>query len=207
MKAIQHYLVCIFLLISGCGGTYFTEKQSQELSRSVYATADSFEHARLDLTDKYISQTTRLVVPPKERIPIQAVHKKSSTSVTGSSTSTNTSSQRVLVVPEKFKNDQVIIVGSSEYTQLLKDKETYMQIAQDNANLQKHVQEVDKRLQENDLVNNLMIKQIASLKEQLKDKELTISQKNSTIFKLWTSLITLVVGFGVCVWLRIKGIL
>ena len=63
MKRILFVVFCF--LFSSC--TIYTEKQSQALSRTIYATKDSLDEARIDLADKYSAEATRLVKPPKKK--------------------------------------------------------------------------------------------------------------------------------------------
>jgi hypothetical protein len=114
------------LLLTSC--TVYTEKQSEALSRSVYATKDSLDNARLDLADTYVNESVRIVKPPKKRIEIQPVYKKTTIDTISSQSKvkpTIINKQRVLIIPEKYKNDTVVVVSSEEYQQLLKDKETF----------------------------------------------------------------------------------
>jgi uncharacterized protein YgbK (DUF1537 family) len=62
------YLVCL----SSC--TVYTEKQSEAVSQSVYATKDSIDNARIDLAEEYINQAVKLIKPPKNRIDIQPIY-------------------------------------------------------------------------------------------------------------------------------------
>jgi hypothetical protein len=73
---MNKYLIyfLLFLFLPAC--TVYTEKQSQALSRTVYATKDSLDQARIDLADKYSTETIRLVKPPKKRVEIPPVYKK-----------------------------------------------------------------------------------------------------------------------------------
>ena len=52
------------LLLNACVSTKYVEKQSPELSASVYAVQDSIWNGRFDLAEFYSAETTRLVVPP-----------------------------------------------------------------------------------------------------------------------------------------------
>jgi len=65
-------LVATALLLSGC--TVYTEKQSEAVSQTVYATKDSIDNARIDLAEQYINETVKLIKPPKKRIDIQPVY-------------------------------------------------------------------------------------------------------------------------------------
>lgn len=188
------------LLLTSC--TVYTEKQSEALSRSVYATKDSLDNARLDLADNYINETTRIVKPPKKRIDIKPVYKKTIDTISSQSKLSPTiiNKQRVLIIPEKYKNDTVVVVSSEEYQQLLKDKETYEQIEKDNKILIETKQLVDQELIRQMEYNEKMVKDLNIMQKKLVEKDLAILKRNIIIVILLAS----IVG---ATYLRIKGIL
>ena len=176
----------------------YTEKQSEALSRSVYATKDSLESARLDLADTYANESTRIVRPPKQRIDIKPVYKKSIDNTTAIPTVIN--KQRALIIPEKYKSDAVIVVSSEEYQQLLKDKETYEQIEKDNASLVETKKLIDNELIRQMEYNDKMIRDLNVMQRKLVEKDLAILQRNVVI-------VLLLLTIGGATYLRIKGIL
>ncbi len=180
----------------------YTEKQSEALSRSVYATKDSLDNARLDLADNYINESTRIVKPPKKRIDIQPVYKKNIDNISSQSKikPTIVNKQRVLIIPEKYKNDTVVVVSSEEYQLLLKDKETYAQIEKDNASLVETKKIVDEELIRQLENNDKMVKDLNIMQKKLVEKDLAILQRNVVI----VILLALMSG---ATYLRIKGIL
>lgn len=194
---IIFFLIFIF---SGC--TVYTEKQSEALSRVVYATKDSLESARIDLADKYSTESTRLVKPPKNRIDVRAVYKKNIDNVTSSNKVTPTiiNKQRVIVAPEKYKNDTLVVVSSEEYQQLLKDKETFAQIEKDNAQLIETKNVVDQELVRQMEYNDKMVRDLNLMQRKLVEKDLAILQRSIII-------VTLLGSIAVGIYLRIKGIL
>jgi len=185
MKILLLPIVSFFLL--SC--TVYTEKQSEALSKTVYAAKDSLDSARLDLTDNYLTEASRIVRPPKERIEIKSIY-KSSTIEQGK--------KRVLVVPEKYKNDTVIVVSSIEYDQLLKDKEVYKQIQEDNTRLIETKKTVDEELIKQQEYNNKMDKDLNNMQRKLVEKDLAILQRNIVI-----ALLSLIIAFGI--YIRFKG--
>ena len=192
------YASCLSMLfLTSC--TVYTEKQSEALSRSVYATKDSIDYARIDLADYYISESIRLVRPPKERVSIQSVYKKDEVS-TEKKVDTVVNKQRVLLIPEKYKSDKVITVNSQEYEQLLKDKETSIQLEKDFTSITKTKQLVDAELVRQMEYNDKMIKDLNIMQKKLVEKDLAILQRNILIVFL-LSLI------AIATYLRIKGIL
>ena len=193
-------LLFSILFLNSC--TVYTEKQSEALSRSVYATKDSLENARLDLADNYVNESTRIVKPPKKRIDIQPVYKKTIDTISSQSKIKPTiiNKQRVLIIPEKYKNDTVVVVSSEEYQQLLKDKETYEQIQKDNKTLTETKKLVDEELIRQMEFNDKMIKDLNIMQKKLVEKDLAILQRNIIIVLLLSSI-------GGATYLRIKGIL
>lgn len=193
-------LIVCCLVASSC--TVYTEKQSEALSRTIYATKDSLEQARIDLADKYSTETTRLVKPPKKRIDIPPVYKKTIDVITSQSKHSPTyiDKQRVLIIPEKYKADTVVVVSSKEYEDLLKDKETYEQIRKDFENLNAARSQVDEELIRQVEYNEKMIKDLNVMQKKLVEKDLAILQRNIII-------IILLLIIGGATYLRIKGIL
>jgi hypothetical protein len=198
LKFFYILILCIF--VSSC--TIYTEKQSEALSRSVYATKDSLDNARLDLVDTYANESTRIVRPPKQRIDIKPVYKKNIDNITSQSKVKPTiiNKQRVLIIPEKYKNDTVVVVSSEEYQQLLKDKETYEQIEKDNASLVETKKLVDEELIRQMEYNDKMVRDLNIMQKKLVEKDLAILQRNILIIVLLTAI-------GGATYLRIKGIL
>lgn len=198
LKFFYILILCIF--VSSC--TIYTEKQSEALSRSVYATKDSLDNARLDLADTYANESTRIVRPPKQRIDIKPVYKKNIDNITSQSKVKPTiiNKQRVLIIPEKYKNDTVVVVSSEEYQQLLKDKETYEQIEKDNASLVETKKLVDEELIRQMEYNDKMVRDLNIMQKKLVEKDLAILQRNILI-------IILLAAIGGATYLRIKGIL
>lgn len=198
MRYILLGVFCFF--ISSC--TIYTEKQSQALSRTIYATKDSLDEARVDLADKYSTEATRLVKPPKKRVEIPPVYKKNIPVISSQSKNSPVyiNKQRVLVIPEKYKSDTVVVVSSKEYEELLKDKETFAQIKKDFENLTEVRSQVDQELIRQIEYNDKMIKGLNIMQKKLVEKDLAILQRNIIIA-------VLLLTIGGATYLRIKGIL
>lgn len=190
----------LLLLIVSC--TVYTEKQSEALSKSVYATRDSIDNARIDLADEYIKQAVRIVKPPKNQIPIKGVYKKTIDTIASQSkhSPVTVNKKRVVIVPEQYKNDTVVVVNSEEYAQLLKDKETFEQIAKENRVLQETRKLVDEELIRQMEFNDKMVKDLNLMQKKLAEKDLAILHKNILI-------IVLILLVGGATYLRIKGVL
>lgn len=192
-------LLSLVLVTTSC--TVYTEKQSEALSSSIYAAKDSMDVARIDLADKYVEESTRLVRPPKKRINIQSVYKKNTNTAPDDKTSlTSNAKQRVVVIPEKYRTDAVIVVSSAEYQELLKDKETYEQIKADNASLLDVKKAVDEELIQQMNNRDKMVNDLNVMQKKLIEKDLAILRRNIFI-------VVLIGSIGAGVYLRLKGIL
>lgn len=193
-------------LIVGC--TIYTEKQSEALSRTVIATKDSLEKARVDLADAYIQQASRIVKPPKKRIEINSIYKTVTTNSTVNTLASsnkkspiyNTAKQRVVIIPEKYKNDTVVVVSSEEFNQLLKDKQVFEQLKKDTEHLQESKKLVDEELIRQMEYKDKMIRDLNIMQKKLVEKDLAILQRNVII-------VLLLATIGGATYLRIKGIL
>ena len=196
--------ICFLLLfVSSC--TIYTEKQTEALSRVVYASKDSLEAARIDLADQYVTETTRIIKPPKKRILIEAVYKKIDQHVNTISSSSKlnivpVNKQRTIIIPERFRNDTVVVVNTEEYQQLLKDKDTFAQIQRDTIGLLDAKKAVDEELIHQMGLKDKMINDLNVMQKKLVEKDLAILQRNIIILGLLAAM-------GGATYLRIKGIL
>lgn len=166
-------LFAIAFFVNGC--TVYTEKQSEAVSQSVYATKDSIDLARIDLAESYINETTKFINPPKKRIQINAIYQKP--------ISVNDSKQRIVIVPEQYKNDKVVVVNSTDYENLLKDKEIAAKLKKDNEALTKAKVDFDKeRQKQKEMTDKMVIK--------LNEQQKTILKQRLTI--LWEGIVIVV---------------
>lgn len=193
------FMVCLLLFGPAC--TVYTEKQSEALSKVVYASKDSMEAARIDLADRYITETTRIVRPPKTRIKIEPVYKHINTVSSGSKHEPIIiNKQRMVIIPDKYRADTVVVVSTEEYQQLLQDKETFAQIQQDNVGLSEAKQLVDNELIRQMNNRDKMITDLNIMQKKLVEKDLAILRRNILI-------VLLISTIGGATYLRIKGIL
>jgi len=167
-------LFAVIFLISGC--TVYTEKQTEAVSQSVYATKDSIDLARIDLAESYINETTKLINPPKKRIEISAIYQKP--------IQVNDSKQRIVIVPEKYKSDKVVVVNTTEYDNLLKDKEISKQLQKDNEILAKAKTEFDAERTKQQEMRDKMVKDLNIMQKKLVEKDLAILWRNIIIVVL-----------------------
>lgn len=196
---MKHKLLALTLLFTSC--TVYTEKQSEALSRNVYATNDSLNTARVDLAYYYSQETIRLVKPPKRRIDIQPVYEtqtqKSQTPVPASTIATNT---RVVMVPEQYKNDKVVVVNSVEYQELLKNKKIADQLKKDNQNVLEAKIATEKELEKQAEMTSKMIKDLNELQKKVIKKDLVI-------LRLWVAIAILLAIIGGYIYLRVSKLL
>lgn len=168
------FLFAIAFLVNGC--TVYTEKQTEAVSQSVYATKDSIDLARIDLAESYINETTKLINPPKKRIQINAVYQKP--------IQVNDSKQRIVIVPEQYKSDKVVVVNSTDYDNLLKDKDIAVQLKKDNELLTKARSEFDAERTKQQEMQNKMVKDLNIMQKKLLEKDLAILWRNIIIVAL-----------------------
>ena len=167
-------LFCSLFIFSGC--TVYTEKQTEAVSQSVYATKDSIDLARIDLAESYINETTKLISPPKKRIQISAVYQKP--------IQENDSKQRIVIVPEQYKSDKVVVVNSTDYDNLLKDKDIARQLKKDNEILTKARSEFNAERAKQQEMQNKMVRDLNVMQKKLVEKDLAILWRNIIIVAL-----------------------
>lgn len=196
----KYLLFLILLFLSAC--TVYTEKQSEALSKVAYATKDSIDAARIDLADQYASEVTRLIKPPKKRIEIKSVFKNfvEASEKYSKPVDNQVNKSRIVVIPEKYKNDTVVVVSSTEYDNLLKDKETFIQLNKDYQEVINVKSIVDNELITQKNFNDKMISDLNIMQKKLVEKDLAILQKNIVIIILLSTI-------GAATYLRIKGFL
>lgn len=178
---MKNILILSLFLISGC--TVYTEKQSEAVSRSVYATKDSLDNARVDLAQQYIVQTTELIKPPKKRIQINAIYTDddSATPVQVHSSKPNktqrvikygdkpvikpldkniSNKKEILMLPESYKNYKAVYVNSEEYKKLLEDKKAHDQLKWDYYNLNEEKKVTEAEAVKQKQMNDQMVKDL-----------------------------------------------
>jgi len=175
---MKRFLLLFTLLIASC--TYYTEKQSEALSQNVYATNDSLGKARVDLAYFYSNETTKFVKPPKHPVKINAVYQAGDV-VKNSKSAEKT---RVVIVPDQYRNDKVVVVGSTEYQELLKDREIKKQLEQDNKNMTKQLDINKDEIKKQNDMRDKMVKDLNHLQSEIYKKDLAILWRNIIIISL-----------------------
>lgn len=178
---MKQLLLLFVMLFASCSSTpVFT--QSPQVSSTAAAIKDSFDSARIDLADKYASALELLVTPPEKRVEIKPIYKDGN---------------RVAVIPEKYKGDTVIVVGTIEWNNLLKVKQVADQLAEDVKNLNGELERVREELiQQQQLKQDLAEKNIELTKD--------IQEAKSALFKRTTYLVGLLALIGIYVYLKIS---
>jgi hypothetical protein len=207
---MSKYTLALFAIFLMPSCVVYTEKQSEALSQAVYLADDSFEAGRFDVTDFAIDQAIRIVKIPKTRQTVNSVTvtqepskqlEKAATNNENTKTAhTSYEDKKVLLVPERFKDQEVIVVNSHEYQKLLEDKKTFTQLQGDYKTLQTLKKNIDDELTKQTEYNNQLIIKINSLKEE-------VANKNTLILKLYITIGGLIFTMVAGIYLRIKGIL
>ena len=104
-----------------------------------------------------------------------------------------------LVVPEKFRDAELLIEGSSEWTDLLQTKEFYKKLQVDHANLQKVTDSVNAEVVKQKQMSDKMVIALNELQKKCIAKDLRILQ-------LTVALVSFGLFFLLCAYLRIKGV-
>jgi hypothetical protein len=203
-----------FILLNGC--TVYTEKQSEAVSQTVYATQDAINDGRIDLADQYINEVTRIIKPPKHPIKIDAIYEDDQSTSSKSELLIKkkkkshpamrhprtrfvceaTSKKRVVVLPESFKNDKVVSVNSTEYNELLKNKKIADQLKQDNLNLSKEKTAVSDELTKQKQMADKMVKDLNYYQKEVYKLRLGI---------LWRDIALVVIVLLIAAWIYVKA--
>lgn len=168
MKVSTFAIFSLFLLFSGC--SVYTEKQSESVSRNVYATNDSIAKQRIDLAQFYSNQTTKFIKPPKKPIKIESVYLQDK--------------NRVVIVPAEYKNDKVVVVESAEYQELLKDSNIKQQLQREAAQKDDQLKFDNIELQKQKEMSDKMVKDLNFYQKEVYKLRLHGLWKNIIIFAL-----------------------
>jgi len=187
-------IFCLSLIFSGC--TIYTEKQSEAVSQNVYAANDAISKARIDLAQFYSNETTRFIKPPKHPIKISAIYQAGEVVKNGE----KAEKTRVVIVPDHYKNDKIVVVGSKDYNQLLQDSEIKKQLEEDNKIKDKQLKTNNDELAKQKQMSDKMVIDLNSMQKKLVQKDLVI-------LKLWIALVGTLIIFAGAIYLRVKGIL
>lgn len=177
-------ILLVFLLLAGCTTHIPVPQQSPEVSKIAYAIKDSFDSSRIDLADEYTNQLSYLIVPPASKIQISPIIKDG---------------KRTVILPEKFKDKNVVVVGTKEWDDLLKIKDIASQLAEDKSNLTEQLNSVQEELRKQNELKTQLIQDNADLKSE-------VDAVKAKLFKRTVYLVGLVLLVGAYFYIKIKGI-
>ena len=181
---MKNLLLLFVLLFAGCNSIPVIT-QSPQVSTTAAAIKDSFEAARIDLADKYASALELLVTPPEKRIEIKPIYKDGN---------------RVAVIPEKYRADNVVVVGTLEWNNLLKIKEVASQLALDVTNLNGELERVREELiQQQQIKQNLAESNIKLTEDNQK--------ANAALFRRTAYLVGLLGLIGIYIYIKISKVI
>ena len=156
---MKKVFLLIFIMLLGCR-TQIVEIPSPTVCQTAYAIKDSFEVARVDLADRYTTELIKLIIPPKERILIEPIVKDG---------------KRIAIIPEKYKDNSVVVVGSKEWDELKKIKSIADQLVNENKTLLEVIDTLENELRDQKQLTNEII---------AKNNELTL-ENNKLTAKVW----------------------
>jgi hypothetical protein len=186
------FLFAVLFLFSGC--TVYTEKQSEAVSQNVYATNDSISKARVDLAQFYSNETTRFIKPPKHPIKINAVYEAGEVAKNGQ----KAEKTRVVIVPDQYKNDKVVVVGSKDYDQLLQDSAIKKQLEEDNKVKDKQLKDNNAELTKQKQMSDKMVKDLNYYQKEVYKLRLSGLWKDIVI-------VALLVVIGTFIYIRVSA--
>jgi hypothetical protein len=174
---IKSILFATIFLLGGC--TVYTEKQSEAVSQNVYATNDSINSGRIDLATFYSAEVLKFIKPPKKKLKISTVYNKQG------------QQERVVIVPQQYKNDKVVVIGSDDYENLIKNKEINKQLLQDNKIKQDQLKSDEKEQLKQKQMSDKMVKDLNSQQKTIIKQRLAILWRDIII----VTLIVLIAGY------------
>jgi hypothetical protein len=177
---MKKLLLSVAIFLTSC--TYYTEKQSEAVSQNVYATNQALNKARVDLAWFYSNETTKFIVPPKHPIAIESVYEMGDVIKNPK----NTEKTRVVIIPDQYKNDKVVVVGSNDYNELLKDREIKKQLELDNKNKENQIIANNKELTKQKEMKDKMVSDLQHLQAEIYKKDRGIWVRNFIILGLLT---------------------
>ena len=160
------------------------------LKQTVHATKDSLYSERVDLALKYANSSATIVPEPKEKIKIEPILKINPKNPKGQKI-------RTIVVPEDYSGKEVVVVGSEQWDNLLKDAEN-AKVYKESLDLYKETaMSVSKQL--NDQINKALI-----LQKNIDGLHLKISQLETKVWKYKFILLMMGVIFVAWFYFKIK---
>jgi hypothetical protein len=178
---MKKILLLTALIITGC--TIYTEKQTESVSQNAYAVNDSLSKERVDLTWFYSNELCKFIKPPKHPISLDSVYITNKVVKDGKTVETKS---RVIIVPKCYGNDKVVVVGSAEYQDLLKDSALKKQFERDNFVMSRQIDSDNKELTKQKDMQDKMVKDLNHLQSEIYKKDRGIWIRNFVILGLST---------------------
>lgn len=174
-------LVAALFLLSGCATTpQYLERNSEALSRSVYATGDSLILGRVELAKTYNEAAQKLVSPPKQRIPIAPAR-----------AGTNS----VVTLPETYAGLHSVAAGSEDYKALTRAND-------ENKLLSDHLAEVEIERQKQFEIHNQLLKDYQSATIQIANQGKALAQKTLHIVILYIVICAILALIGLGIYMK-----
>jgi len=149
--------------------------KQERIAQGVYGTSDAIHVGRYDVAEKIIGDTTKLVLPPKQRIKIEPLTKK----VVNKDTKVVTQT-RYVVVPAA-EDGTVIRRDSDEYLNLLQDKDLLKKYQAGEEAWKSYSNKVEATLKDEAKNQERMIQTIEDQKKTIQKKDAAI--KNLTWYR------------------------
>lgn len=147
-------LILIFCFFGSCKTSTVITAPSSEIAVTATAIRDSFDSARIDLADNYSNALTQLIIPPSKRIQIEPIYKNG---------------KRVAIIPDKYREDNVVIVGTNDWNDLVKIKEVVTQLNADKTNLHTQILNIREELNKQQEIKEKLAADNNTLQIQIKD--------------------------------------
>jgi hypothetical protein len=163
---------------------------NETVSQQVYAIKDTAQQGRYDLLDTYIEQLARLTTPPSQAIQINILHDEQG--------------KRVALIPERFKDSNVIIVGSDAYDKLKKIESIAKIIAEENKTLKQTIAKTEEALRQKEKDIEELVEQKDTLEKDKAELSVEVSEKGKQILAkniTIAGILLLIVGY---LYLKIK---
>ena len=188
---MKKYLFLTLLLLSGCNTPRYIEKYSEPLKQAAYANNDSLVQARVDLAWHYSNELTKIIPPPKNRIVIKPLYAPKTVTSGNTKTVSVPKGKRLLIVPDEYKNDKVVVVDSAEYNALKQDREVKKQLASEIEALKKQDNIIADQKNLDDKTMKKFLEDYDKRGTQIAEKDAAIWHRNFIIL----GLTTLIAGF------------
>ena len=179
-------LVVILFGLLSCSSSVVVQRNTEALSQSIYAVKDSLDVERVDMASKYINVTTNLVPPPKERIVVEPIIK----------TNLKGEKKRTIIVPDSYKGKNVVVVGSMEWDELIKEADNAKTYKQDLENYKEATIKITEELQK-------QIQLVAEIQSKIDTLKLEKSKLETLIWKQRMTILVLSLIIGIYILIKV----